>query len=161
LDKKNKFFHVFLIVFLLTIANAYGAIVKLPLEKLVQDAELVILGTVECVVSEMMTGKIFSLATISVNSKIKGELEHIQDKIIVRFPGGTVGDLAMKVEGSPDYKKGEKVLIFLKKIPKQPYYRTLGASQGRFLIKDHIVLKENTSLDQFLERIQNIIHSAH
>jgi hypothetical protein len=147
------------IIFLLPLPHVQGAMVKLSLEQLTQDADLVILGTVEGVESELVTGKIFSFATISVKSKIKGESEATQNKIIIKFPGGTVGDLAMKVEDSPDYKKGEKVLIFLKKIQNQPYYRTLGASQGRFLIKDHIVLKENTSLDQFLEKIQSIMHS--
>ena len=95
-----------------------------------------------------------------MKSKIKGESEATQNKIIIKFPGGTVGDLAMKVEDSPDYKKGEKVLIFLKKIQNQPYYRTVGASQGRFLIKDDIVLKQNTSLDQFLETIQKPTKSS-
>jgi hypothetical protein len=147
------------IIFLLPIPNAQGAMVKLSLEQLVEDSDLVILGTVEWVESELIMGKIFSFATISVKSKIKGESEATQNKIVIKFPGGTVGDLAMKVEDSPDYKKGEKVLIFLKKIQNQPYYRTLGASQGRFLIKNHIVLKENTLLDQFLEKIQSIMRS--
>ena len=147
------------IFFLLPLPSVQGAMVKLSLEQLTQDADLVILGTVEGVESELVTGKIFSFATISVKSKIKGELEATQNKIIIKFPGGTVGDRAMKVEDSPGYKKGEKVLIFLRKIQNQPYYRTVGASQGRFLIKNHIVLKENTSLDQFLEKIQSIMHS--
>lgn len=146
---------------LVPVQNAQGAMVKLSLEQLTQDADVIILGTVECVDSELVTGKIFSFATISVNSKIKGELEATQDRIVVRFLGGTVGDIAMKVEDSPDYKQGEKVLIFLKKIPNQPYCRTLGSSQGKFLIKNDIVVRESTSLEQFLESIQNIIRSAH
>jgi hypothetical protein len=156
---KIKIFVWAVIIFWLPLPNVQGAMVRLSLEQLTQDADLIILGTVEGVESELVTGKIFSFATISVKSKIKGESEATQNKIIIKFPGGTVGDLAMKVEDSPGYEKGEKVLIFLRKIPNQPYYRTVGASQGKFLIKDHIVLKENTSLDQFLEKIQSIMRS--
>ncbi|MFC1817342.1 hypothetical protein ACFL0M_15745, partial [Thermodesulfobacteriota bacterium] len=137
MNRKIVFAFAPIFFFLLSFPNVQGAMVRLSLEQLVEDADLVIIGIVEGVVSELIMGKIFSFATISINSKIKGESGHTPDEIIVRFPGGTVGDIAVKVEDSPDYKQGEKVLIFLKKIPKQPYYRTLGASQGRFLIKDH------------------------
>ena len=144
----------------LSVQNGHGAMVKLSLEQLVADADLIILGTVDSVQSEQAEGKIFSFATVSVNLKIKGEPEATQDKVVVRFPGGTVGDVGMKVEDSPDYEQGEEVLLFLQKIENQPGYRTAGSSQGKFLIKNHVVVKETISLDQFLEKIQSIIRSA-
>jgi hypothetical protein len=144
----------------LSIQNAHGAMVKLSLDELVTQADLIVMGCVESVKSEMVEGKIFSFATVSVTSKIKGEPEATQDQVVVRFPGGTLGDVAMKVEDSPDYKQGEEVLLFLKRIENQPGYSTAGSSQGKFLIKNHIVVKENIPLDQFLERIQSLISSA-
>jgi hypothetical protein len=131
---------------------------KLSIEQLVADADLIILGTVDCVQSEMEEGKIFSLATVSVNLKIKGEPAPTQEKIIVRFPGGAVGDVGMKVEDSPDFKKGEEVLLFLQKTKTLSEYMTVGSSQGKFMIRNHIVVRENLPLDQFLERIQRIMH---
>jgi hypothetical protein len=142
----------------LSIQNGHGAMVKLSLEQLVTDADLMVLGTVDSVQSELVEGKIFSFATVSVNLKIKGEPEGTQDKIVVRFPGGTVGDVGMKVEDSPDYKQGEEVLLFLQKTKTQLEYVTVGSSQGKFLMKNNIVVRENIPLDQFIERIQRIMH---
>jgi hypothetical protein len=134
--------------------------VKVPLEHLVQDADLIIVGTVELVKSSKNHGKIFSLATVSVGTKVFGQLKPGEDKIVIRFPGGTVGDIGMKAENGPEYNRGEHVLLFLQKIPNHTYYRTLGSSQGKFLVQDNIVVSENLSLDHFLERIENIIGSG-
>jgi hypothetical protein len=143
-----------MIFFLLPIPNARGAMVKLSLEQLVQDADLIILGTVESVESRWVAGKIFSFATVSVSSTIKGELESGQGKVTVKFPGGKIGEIDMKVEDSPDYKPGEYTLVFLQKIPNQLYYMTLGSSQGKYLIKDDIVVRENLPLNEFLEKFR-------
>jgi hypothetical protein len=145
----------------ISIHNAHGAMVKLSLENLVAGADLIILGTVDCVQSERVEGKTVSFATVSVNLKIRGEPAGNQGKIVVRFPGGVVGDAGVKIEDSPDFKQGEAVLLFLQKIQNQPVYRTVGSSQGKFLMKDHMVVRENLPLDQFLERIQSIIRSSH
>jgi len=148
------------LIFLLPILNIRGAMVELSLEQLVHDADLVILGTVEYVRSELSDGKIISFATLSVNSVIKGDSVAPQDKIILRFTGGIVGSMGMKLANSPNYKQGEDILVFLKSVPNQTYYKTSGSSQGKFLIKDNIVVRENLSLDQLIKRIESIIHST-
>lgn len=130
--------------------------VKLSLENLVQDADLIIVGTVELVKSTKIHGKIFSFATVSVGTKVFGQLKPGVNKIVIRFPGGTVGDIGMKVKNGPEYNRGEHVLLFLQEIKNQIYYRTVGSSQGKFLVKDNMVVSENLSLDYFLKRIENI-----
>ena len=161
---KRKSIALFLLALMLTlllpILNLRGAMVELSLEQLVHDADLVIIGTVEYVRSEFSDGKSISFATLSVNSVIKGDSVAPRDKIVVRFPGGIVGSIGMKVENSPNYKHGEDILVFLKTVPNQTYYKTSGSSQGKFLIKDNIVVRENLSLDQLIKRIESIIHST-
>ncbi len=128
------------------------------MEQLARDADLIVVGTVEAVRSELWHGKIFSYATIAVNSTIKGELG--QNEVVVRFPGGKVGDIGMKVENIPDYKEGESIIAFLRRISNTPYFTTVGGFQGKFLIEDNMVVRENLSLDQFTARIENILGPA-
>jgi hypothetical protein len=133
--------------------------VKLPLAQLTRDADLIILGIVEDVKSERKAEKLYSRALISVISIIKRAAADIPGRIIVIFTGGTVGNWAMKVEDSPDYRKGETVFVFLKKISGRSDYRTVGAARGKLLVKDGMVLRENTPLDQFIEKIKIIMRS--
>jgi hypothetical protein len=143
---------------LLSVQNARGAMVKLSLEQLVAEADLIVLGVVDSVRSEPAEGRIVSFATVSVSSKIKGELQAADNKIIVRFLGGTVGEVGMKVEDSPEFREGEEALLFLLKTETRSVYMTVGSSQGKSLIKNGIVVIENIPLDQFIEKIQRIMH---
>ena len=157
--KKHIFFYIFLIFFLLIFSYAQGSMVQLSLEQLVHNADLIIVGTVEGVESKWVDGKIFSFAAVSVNSWIKGRVDAGCDRVIVRFPGGTIGDVSMHGSESPDYRHDDKAVIFLKAIPAQGLYETLGSSQGKFLIRENIVLKENIPLDQFVEDIEKTMNS--
>ena len=145
---------------LLTIPRAETAMVEMSLEELVKEADLIVVGTVEDVSSELWQGKVFSYATISVKVKVKGELEQVQEKIVVRFAGGTVGDIGMRVGNGPDYKVDENIVVFLKKLPREFPFKTVASMQGKFLIEDNIVVRENLELDQFLDRIENIMRSG-
>jgi hypothetical protein len=157
LNKRIIFVLALSVFFLLSFAKTQAVMVEVSLEQLVRDADLIVVGAVESVESQMINGKIFSFATISVSSKIKGELEGGQDKIIVKFPGGKVGDIGMKVGNSPNYKKDEEVVVFLKNLQGESHYLTAGSSQGKFIISDGVVLSENIPLDQFLARIESIV----
>lgn len=139
---------------LVIIHSANGAMVKLTLEKLVQDADVIIVGTVERVDSELADGKIVSFATVLVDMVVKDSLKSRQDKVVIGFPGGIVGEIASEVEDSPNYQEYETVVAFLKSRTNSSYFVTVGDYQGKFLIEDNVVIRENILLDQFLERIE-------
>jgi hypothetical protein len=160
LNKKIIFVLTVALLFLLPVAEPQAVMVELSLEQLTHDADLILVGKVESVTSQMIKGKIFSFATVAVNSTIKGELEPEQSKVMVKFPGGKVGNIGMKVEDSPHYKKDEEVVVFLKKIPGESHYMTAGSSQGKFIVDEGIVLRENMPLEQFLARIEGIMESG-
>ena len=143
--------------FLLPLAKPQAAMVELSLDELVEKSDLIVVGTVESVRSELVQGKIFSFATILVRSNIKEEPGQGHDRIVVKFPGGTVGDVGMRVENSPDYKKGEEVVVFLKKVQDQSHFMTVGSSQGKFLVEDNVVVRENLPLEQFIGKVENIM----
>ena len=155
----KRILFVFTVTFLslFTIPRAEPAMVERSLAQLTQDADLIVVGKVESVTSQMLNGKIWSSATILVESKIKGELEAGQGTVVVSFPGGKVGDIGMQVEDSPNYRKDEEVVAFLKKIQGESHFLTVGSSQGKFITDQGIVPRENIPLEQFLARIESII----
>ena len=77
----------------------------------------------------------------------------------MKFPGGMVGDVGMRVENGPDYKKDEEVVVFLKKVQDESHFMTIGASQGKFVIRDNVIVRENLSLDQFIGKVEKIMGS--
>jgi len=79
--------------------------------------------------------------------------------VFVAFPGGTVGDIVPNVENSPAYQENEHVIAFLKLVSNRPNFLTVGFSQGKFLVSDDMVIRENQTYEQFLERIQNAINN--
>ena len=160
LNKKKILILTLALLFLLPIAKVEAVMVELSLEQLTRDADLILVGKVESVTSQMTDGKIFSLATISVESKIKGELEPEQSIIVVSFPGGKVGDIGMKVEDSPNYQKDEEVVVFLKKMQGESHFFTVGSSQGKFIIDQGVVLRENLPLEQFISRVKSLMEAG-
>ena len=142
---------------LLPLAKTQAVMVELSLEQLVNKADLIVVGTVESLKSELVRGKISSFATILVSATIKGSLEQGQDKIVVGFPGGTVGDVGMRAENSPDFEKDEEVVVFLKKVQGESHFMTVGASQGKFVVRDNVIVRENLSLDQFIGKVEEIM----
>ena len=48
-------------------------------------------------------------------------------------------------------------MAFLKRAPGQSNYATVGSFQGKFLVKDNIIVRENLSLDEFISKVQAIM----
>ena len=148
------------LLFSLSRPKSQAVMAEMSLEQLTEDADLIVVGKVGSVTSQIINEKIFSFATISVSSKIKGELKPEQSKVMVKFPGGKVGDIGMKVEDSPNYKKDEEVVVFLKSVPSESDYMTVGSSQGKLIVDEGIVLRENMPLELFISRVKSIIKSG-
>ena len=54
-------------------------------------------------------------------------------EVVLKEPGGSVGGRTAIRLGTPSFKKGERVLLFLRDIG-DGYYRVFGLSQGKFSI---------------------------
>lgn len=52
--------------------------------------------------------------------------------LVVKTPGGTVGDLGQRVEGAPTLRPGEEVVLFLRKAGTA--FSVAGLGQGKFAI---------------------------
>lgn len=69
---------------------------------------------------------------LTVSSTHKGASE---SSVVLSEPGGVVGIQGMTVAGAVTYQPGERVLLFLERMP-NGYLRTTGWSQGKFDVDD-------------------------
>ena len=124
-----------LLVFGFAVPAALGAVVaRKDLPTMVQEAEVICLGSVIALESnwDEQHGVIYSLATIKVRQILKGA--EPGETLVVRYLGGTVGDIGMSVPGAPAFRSGEDVLLFL--TPEEDgSYCVIGMSQGKYAIE--------------------------
>ena len=133
-----------------------GIVVEMSLEQLAQEAELVLVGRVESVKGLRRGRGIVSQATLRAHRVLKGQLD-LEKPITVEFPGGQVGQESLRIEDSPDYRPGEEVVAFLKKLSGSIAYDTVGAFQGKLLIRKGMVERHNLPPEAFLRRLQIIL----
>ena len=172
-----------------SISTANATMVRaLSEEDLVNHAQTILRGTVTSVRSEWNAErtKIFTYITITPEHFFKKE--GTPTTIVIRQPGGEVGDIGMLVEGTSVFEQGEEAILFLKN-GSGGYYKILGLSQGKFSIgtdpvsQRKILVKKRVRmirtpegkiekkvleirsdkklfLDEFADRIQNILQQG-
>lgn len=110
-------------------------ILRADVNDLTDTATVVVRGEVLSVESkwtEDESGKtIQTLAVLRVDRVLKGTAGK---EITVTCPGGAVGRSEVRVAGTPKFKKGEKVVVFLWK-NRYGDYLPLGMNQGKFRIE--------------------------
>jgi len=142
------YFSVFLTVFLLAfsvIFNLEGAqamISKKDMGTLAAEAELILTGKVTALQSVWEGKKIYTYVTVSTRDSFKGTEEK---EVIIKVPGGTVGEITCHVSDTPAFKKGEEILVFLKS--RGMYYELAGAQQGKYTIKKDEVMGLNVTVN--------------
>jgi hypothetical protein len=154
-------------LFLFSRESVDGMMAKIPLEQLALSADLIFVGRVKTVkgyekkiVPTPQQKKefeyiIWSVAEVVAEVVVKGHVE--SQPILIEFPGGHVGEKRFWVEDSPDYKVGEEIVVFLKRIEDRFYYTTIGMFQGKYIIRDGTVEREGVPFDKFIERIRCIL----
>lgn len=149
--KKNIFRRALIAVFFcvwFVVIPVLSMMIPLPLERLTEAADIVILGEVEAVRSEWSLDKsiILTVTTIKVKEAWKGSLGY--PRIFIQTQGGTIGDLTLKVSDVSVFKEGEEVVVFLNKIDDVmflqnsfsvsvnflPSFTVFGKAQGKYSI---------------------------
>jgi hypothetical protein len=121
-----------LLVFCLASATSLQAITYVvPTDRdLVKRAEAIVVATAVESHSEMREGRrIVTVATLQVERVIKGLVTGKTVQLVEM--GGTVGDRAMVIPGSPRYESGKRYLVFTRK-NKFGERTTYGFGLGRF-----------------------------
>src|SRR5205814_1064295 len=77
---------------------------------LVAQSAAVLVGRVAAIASHADRGRIYTDVTVDVDEMLKGDSV---PTLTVRVLGGRVGNHAAWVEGSPEFRRGERVLLFV------------------------------------------------
>lgn len=126
-------------------------VIPLSIEQLSRDADVIVVGRVIAVTAERRGALIYSMAKIAVDQAVKGDTG---PEIVVESLGGRIGDEVLAVSETATYEAGECAVVFLKKSGRHNVYTTLGAHQGKLLVRDGRVGAHNLSLTALLERVR-------
>lgn len=165
-----------LIMSLLTVPALYSLaaaiMTGLSTEDLTRSSDFVVQGEVEDVAAYWSEdGKIITRAIVRKEMAVRGIIT--EERVVVEYEGGEIGDIGMKVSDAALLSKGEKVLLFLKSAKRrnnQPVYSIFGKAQGKYSVgEDGIARKKGFSLEgaggvvdndipakRLIEKIRNI-----
>jgi hypothetical protein len=142
---------------LLGIDAALALMLEMTTPELTRQAEAIVSGKVKDMKSEWDPDRrfIWTLVTVSVSKSIKGDSLAGQE-VIVKIPGGVVGQIGQKTGDAPIFKKGEEVLLFLN--PEiyrgEQVFRVTGKFQGKHTIKDNMLIEKKMPVATFLGEIE-------
>lgn len=107
--------------------------VEIPMEQLIGDAEVIVHATVLRTGTQLETfdGHLepHTIAELAVLDVLKGG--PVQRITIDEIGGTTADGSGSWVDGTPRYRDGEEVVVFLRRLPSGAF-RTVGMEQGRF-----------------------------
>jgi hypothetical protein len=108
------------------------SVARLSFEELTDQSELVVSGEINRSWAEWDAEHkyIWTRYELSVSGTLKGSAG---STVTLSEPGGIVGDKGMNIAGAVGYRQGEKVVVFLQRMP-NGYLRTAGWSQGKFRV---------------------------
>jgi hypothetical protein len=120
--------------FLVESASATTAIL-LTDEQLITSSRVILLGDVRSVKAQWgpKHENINTYVKVQISSVLKGHLQN--EQIVFRQLGGTVGDSSTVIFGAPDYKVGQRVLLFLDTAP-DGTLRIAHLFQGKYDVVD-------------------------
>ena len=122
------------VLLLLAVRSQATVVEKINFEDLVSRSEQIVVGRVQRQWVSWGPEKrfIWTRTEVSVESVLKGQPART---ITVSEPGGELDGQRMVVAGAVSYATGERVTLFLHRMPTNDL-RTVGWTQGKFLIAD-------------------------
>lgn len=130
---------------------------KIPLSELKEKSDSIVRGDVISTKSEWNEEGNFIWTYVGVKVskwiKDKGRGEEV---ITVKIPGGTVGDITQGSSDQVTFKKGEEVLLFLRKEAylNKEHFQVVGMEQGKYTIEGGKIKEKGISADKFIKEIK-------
>lgn len=115
-----------------TTAVSASTFVAISQDELVRQADAVVQGRI-AKVSQFWNAEgtmIYSEALVEVQERLVGDTAGI---IVLRTFGGTVGSYTVEAHGFPEFRQGERTIVFLKAL-EDGAYEVLGYRQGQFRV---------------------------
>ena len=132
------------------------------IKKLSKGADVILTGKVSNLKSNWNKNKtrILTEATLQVDEYIKGNSG--SNSIVVKYPGGEVGDVGELYTHMPRFSKDEEVLVFLKKDEKEKSFKVYEGEDGKIsVIKDaksgEKVTSSNVKISDLKVQIKNLL----
>lgn len=123
------------VLFTVKTATATTAVL-LSDEQLISSSRVIILGDVQSVKAQWdLNNTINTYVKIKVSQTLKGQLQN--DTIVFKQLGGTVGEDSTVIFGAPEYKAGQRVLLFLD-TTQEGTLRVAHLFQGRYDVADDV-----------------------
>lgn len=106
---------------------------KMSLKDLAKNSNAIVLARVEDETARYDANKeIYTYITLRVLEPVKGPKK--DEVITIRQIGGTVDKIASIVPGTPNFRKGEEVVLFLTKNDGAGYPWVMGLQQGKYSV---------------------------
>ena len=119
-----------------------SVVMTLSFDELAAQATRVVLGNVESVQARWSADgkKIETVVEIAVDVEVSNASGGATVRVVQ--PGGTIGDVGLWVGGMPEFKQGERVLVFLRvlgpDIDGRTKHSVVGMAQGKFNVLPRI-----------------------
>ncbi len=111
--KRQIFLSLLLVALSLPTVRA-TTLLRLSLDQLAAGSDAVARVNFAGAESRWENGTIWTVTTVKVVETMKGNLPA---EILLRLPGGRVGHLTAKVDGTPKFNPGDDAVVFLKRTP--------------------------------------------
>ncbi len=119
-------------------------IIKLDDTYKINNAELIVEGTILDQHAIAQNNSIFTYYKMAVQTVFKGQ--SIPLEIEVQSEGGVVGDKALKTFPSNDFRIGDYGIYFLNKNPNQSYYTVAFFAQSELKLKEQLTQDQRNSI---------------
>ena len=128
-------------------------IVKLNIEELVAQSDWIVIGVVTEKKSlwDTQHSQIHTLVILAVEEWVKGKPKG--NEIIIKIPGGQVGEVSQRVGSAPSFRIDEEVLVFLQSQDGDTI-RVVGDQQGKLVIENDKIAGSDISLTELIEQIK-------
>jgi len=123
---------------------------KLTLDELTVKADSILVAKVTDIACyQEGEGRIYTLITLEVEQTIKGA---VQEKAMIKVPGGEVDGLGLWVEDVPEFQLGERAVVFLEE--SGGIFSVVGGFQGKFGIDKNNMVSGDMPLSVFIDQIR-------
>lgn len=122
-------------------SHGFCLMIEVSFDELYDGADVVFMGTVsEIRVYPEPGGMVYRIVTMEIEKYFKNPLN--QSKFYIRIEGGMIGGSGVWVEDQPEFKVGEKVLVFLEEsdrtMDESKIYCVSNGYQGKFTVEEGV-----------------------
>lgn len=127
--------YIALVALTLSITQAFGTtFIPVPIKKQIVESHGIVKGEVVAVnAEEDEKGRIVTRLFLRADKWIG--VQPTDNHLEILYPGGQLGDRVQLIHGSPKFKPGEKVVLFLKENNKNLWVQNLAL--GKFMIRKY------------------------